>query len=83
MWRIRKDPLIPVAVTTDRRSNKDFFDFVQGPTIHSLGYRALGTELSVPPKNPVLFKRIVTYLALLKLFNCVIIKDSTSRVLNC
>lgn len=58
----QKDSLTSVAVYID------FLDFVWGPTIHSLRYRALGTELSVPPKNPVLFIRIVTYLAFLKLF---------------
>lgn len=68
VWKIRKDSLTPVAVYIDWRPNQDFLDFVWSPTIHSLGYRALGTELSVPPKNPVLLIRIVTYLAFLKLF---------------
>lgn len=68
MWRIRKDPLIPVAFYIDQRPNKDFLDFAQDPTIHSLGYKAWGTELSVPPKNPLLFLCIV--MAFLKLLNC-------------
>lgn len=36
-WRTRKDPLSPVAVYINLRSNKDSFGFGQGPMTCALG----------------------------------------------
>lgn len=56
-WRTRKDPLSPVAVHINLRSNKDSFGFGQGPMTRALG-QSNGSrfwELSGPPKNPMGF----------------------------